>query len=135
MAKLDEISKDELMKLAEYDQPILSGDNLNSLMLLTLFLIKTKEWDGSKSSATFILQNTNKAFVDNLVQAVRMRLSRSRAKLRDRKHDYKQFRLVVTRLEILDDEGTVPPFHNYLIELTRLGNYKQESMSLIEDLI
>ena len=57
MANNDTVLKDEVAELASQDIPELADRNRNSLMLLTLFLIKTKDWDGNYKLVKFILKD------------------------------------------------------------------------------
>ena len=136
MANNDTVLKDEVAELASQDIPELADRNRNSLMLLTLFLIKTKDWDGNYKLVKFILKDLTVFEVCKLLQATRVRLSRMRSRLRQRKANYKQFTLTATYSAM--SEQTTAGSCDWEVSLAKsaTGQYNtSEILNQIEDLL
>lgn len=136
MANNDTLLKDEVAELASQEIPELADRNRNSLMLLTLFLIKTKDWDGNYKLVKFILKDLTVFEVCKLLQATRVRLSRMRSRLRQRKANYKQFNLTATYAAM--SEQTTAGSCDWEVSLAKsaTGQYNtSEILNQIEDLL
>lgn len=134
MATKENVDDGLIAELANQEVPILENETLNPLTLLTVFLIKTADWDGKKAEVKFILKGTTPAFTANLLQSARMRLSRIRSRLRNKKHEYRPFKMVMESSTLIYQEPNVPMMGDYEVTLLRLGvGYSTQSTSFLEN--
>lgn len=123
-------------ELASQDLVVLEGENKNPLMLLTVFLTKTKQWNETQIDVKFLVKNTSLPEVENILSAARMRLSRMRSRLTQQKVIYKKF-VMLARIDktAIEDDASLSIWLTLSKASSNSSRATEEGTKLLEELL
>lgn len=123
-------------ELASQDLAVLEGENKNPLMLLTVFLTKTKQWNETQIDVKFLVKNTSLPEVENILSAARMRLSRMRSRLTQQKVTYKKF-VMLARIDktAIEDDSSLSIWLTLSKASSNSSRATEEGTKLLEELL
>lgn len=123
-------------ELASQDLVVLEGENKNPLMLLTVFLTKTKQWNETQIDVKFLVKNTSLPEVENILSAARMRLSRMRSRLTQQKVTYKKF-VMLARIDktAIEDDSSLSIWLTLSKASSNSSRATEEGTKLLEELL
>lgn len=123
-------------ELASQDLVVLEGENKNPLMLLTVFLTKTKQWNETQIDVKFLVKNTSLPEVENILSAARMRLSRMRSRLTQQKVIYKKF-VMLSRIDktAIEDDASLSIWLTISKASSNSSRATEEGTKLLEELL